>query len=143
MAKTRTKKASLNIMTSALLEVLTMLSGLILPQYILRYFGSAYNGIASSAAQFLSMISVLTLGVTASTRVALYKTLSQNDIAGTSAIVRATERYMRKVALILVVYIIALAFVYPLIVHTGFSYLDVSLLILIVSLPSSSSTDTF
>ena len=134
MAKTRTKKATLNIMTSALLEVLTMLSGLILPQYILRYFGSAYNGIMSSAVQFMSMISVLTLGVTASTRVALYKTLAQNDIAGTSAIVRATERFMRKIALILVAYIVVLALVYPLVVHTGFSYCDVSLLILIVGI---------
>lgn len=131
MAKSRTKKASLNILTSALLEVITMLSGLILPRYILQYFGSSYNGITSSATQFFSMISVLTLGVTASTRVALYKTLAKNDIAGTSAIVRATECYMRKVALVLGAYIIGLALVYPLVVHTGFSFLDVALLILI------------
>jgi len=133
-SKSRTKKASLNVMTSALLEVATMLSGLILPRFILRYFGSAYNGITSSAAQFLSMISVLTLGVTASTRVALYKTLANKDIAGSSAIVRATERYMRKVALALAAYIVVLALVYPLVVHTGFPYLDVALLILIVGI---------
>ena len=134
MEKSRTKKASLNIMTSTLLEVLTMLSGIILPRYILRYFGSSYNGITSSASQFLSMISVLTLGVTASTRVALYKTLVKHDTSGTSAIVRATERYMRKVALALAAYIVVLALVYPLVVHTGFPYLDVALLILIVGI---------
>ena len=136
MAKSRTKKASLNILSSTLLEVLTMLSGLILPRYILQYFGSSYNGITTSATQFLSMISFFTLGVTASTRVALYKTLSQKDIAATSAIVRATERYMRKVALGLGIYIFALAFLYPLIVHTGFPYFDVALLILIVGISS-------
>lgn len=134
MAKSRTKKASLNILTSAALEVITMLSAFILPRYILQYFGSAYNGITTSATQFLSMISLFTLGVTASTRVALYKTLGQKDVAGTSAIVRATERYMRKVALGLGVYIVALALIYPLVVQTGFSYLDVALLILIVGI---------
>ncbi|MBR4580820.1 MAG: sugar isomerase, partial [Lachnospiraceae bacterium] len=136
MAKSRTKKASLNIVTSTIMEVTTMLSGLILPRYILRYFGSSYNGITSSASQFLSMISVLTLGVTASTRVALYKTLAKNDVAATSAVVRATERYMRKVALVLGIYLIGLAFIYPLLVKTGFSYLDVSLLILIIGISS-------
>lgn len=132
----RTKKASINIITSALLEIISMISGLILPRYILQYFGSSYNGIVSSATQFLGMIQILTLGVTASTRVALYKTLSENDNAGTSAIVRATERYMRKIALILGIYIIVLSLVYPLVVHTGFSYVDVSILILIVGVSS-------
>ena len=136
MVKSRRKKASLNIMTSTLLEVVTMLSALILPRYILRYFGSTYNGITNSATQFLTMISVLTLGVTASTRVALYKTLAEKDMAGTSAIVRATERYMRKVALALGVYVIALALIYPLVVRTGLSYWDVALLILIVGVHS-------
>lgn len=132
----RTRKASFNIVTSAMLEIITMISGLILPRFILQYFGSSYNGIVSSSTQFLGMIQILTLGVTASTRVALYKTLSKNDIHGTSAIVRATERYMRKIALVLGAYIIILSLVYPLAVQTGFSYFDVAFLILIVGLSS-------
>lgn len=138
MAKSRTKKASLNILTSAILEMISMISGIILPRFILQYFGSSYNGIVSSATQFLSMISILTLGVTASTRVALYKTLSANDIAGTSSIIRATERYTQKIALILGIYIIGLAGVYPLVVHTTFSYWDVATLILITGISSFS-----
>ena len=113
-----------------------MISGIVLPRFILQYFGSSYNGIASSATQFLSMISILTLGVTASTRVALYKTLAKKDMAATSAILRATDLYMRRVALALAGYIVVLAFVYPLVTDTGFSYLDVALLILIVGINS-------
>ena len=134
MPRSRTKKATLNIVTSGMLEVMTMLSGLILPRYILRYFGSSYNGITASASQFLSMISVLTLGVTASTRVALYRTLTAHDLPGTSVVVRATERYMRKVGLILGIYIVGLAVIYPLVVQTGFSWVDVASLILIVGI---------
>lgn len=134
MTRSRSKKASLNIITSALLQIITILSGMIMPRYILQYFGSSYNGIISSATQFMSIISVLTLGVTASTRVALYKTLADNNIAGTSAIVRATERYMRKVGLILGVYIIVLAIVYPIVINTGFQFWEVASLILIVGM---------
>lgn len=132
----RTRKALFNIVTSAMLEIITMISGLILPRFILQYFGSSYNGMVSSSSQFLGMIQILTLGVTASTRVALYKTLAEKDTQRSSAIIRATERYMRKIALILGGYIIALSVVYPLVVHTDFSYFDVAILIAIVGMSS-------
>ncbi len=136
MAKSRTTKATLNIATSALYEVVAMVCALILPRLILSHFGSAYNGIVSSVTQFLMLISLLTLGVTASTRVALYQSLAANDLRKTSAIVRATNNYMRRVGLVLLVYIIVIALVYPLVIHTGFDYFDVSILILIIGASS-------
>ena len=134
--QSRSKKATYNIFTMAVSESATMISSLILPRLILMHYGSAYNGIATSATQFLSLISILTIGVTASTRVALYKTLAANDLEGTSSIVRATEIYMRKIALVLLAYILGLAALYPVIVKTGFSYFDVAILILITGLSS-------
>lgn len=134
--KSRTKKATYNIISNAIYEGVAMISSLILPRLILTHYGSAYNGIATSATQFLSLISILTVGVTASTRVALYKTLAANDLQGTSSIVRATEIYMRKIAMILMVYIFGLAVLYPIIVKTGFSYFDVAILIFITGLSS-------
>ena len=93
------REATLNITTSAIYEVAAMVCALILPRLILSHFGSAYNGIVSSVTQFLTLISLLTLGVTASTRVALYQSLAAKDLRKTSAIVRATNNYMRKVGL--------------------------------------------
>lgn len=136
IAKSRTQKAALNISTSAILEVVSLVCGLILPRLILLYFGSAYNGITSSASQFLNLISILNLGVAGSTRAALYRSLADHDNQKTSAIVRATERYMRKVGLVLAAYIIILAMVYPSVVSTGYSFSDVSLLILAVGISS-------
>ena len=130
MAKSRTQKAALNTATAALSEVVLLVCGLILPRLILANYGSAYNGITSSAKQFLSAISILNVGVAGSTRVALYKTLAEDNIDESSAIVRATEIYMRKVGMILAAYIIVLAVVYPLIVDTGYDWIDVALLII-------------
>ena len=130
MARSRAKKATVNIATNLLYEVITFICGLILPRLILSHFGSTYNGIISSVTQFLSLVSILRLGVAGATRVALYRTLATNDLAGTSAIVRATEKYLRKVGLAILVYIAVLAVVYPMFTDTGIGFFDVSVLVI-------------
>ncbi|MBR3016518.1 MAG: polysaccharide biosynthesis protein [Clostridia bacterium] len=130
MAKSRTQKAALNTLTAGLSEIVSLICGLILPRLILRNFGSAYNGITSSATQFLSAISILTVGVSGTTRVALYRSLKDNDIKKSSAIVRATEIYMRKIGLVLLAYILLLSVFYPIFVDTGYAWFDVAVLVL-------------
>ena len=130
MKTSRAEKASLNVATGLLAEIVTLVCGLILPRLILSHFGSSYNGITSSAQQFLSLIAILNVGIAGSTRVALYQTLSRNDTSGTSAIVRATEQYMRKVAMVLAAYIVILSLTYPVFVETGFEYWDVAILVI-------------
>lgn len=129
MARSRIKKASINLITTTLYEIVTFVCGLILPRLILSHFGSTYNGITSSVTQFLSLVSILRLGVAGATRVALYKTLATGDIAGTSAIVRATEKYMRKIGYVILAYIVVLAVFYPMFTDTGVGYFDVAILI--------------
>lgn len=129
MARNRVKKATINILTTSLYEIVVFICGLILPRLILRNYGSTYNGITSSVTQFLSLVSILRLGVAGATRVALYKTLAQNDLAGTSAIVRATEKYMRKIGYVILGYIAVLAILYPLFVDTGIGFFDVFILV--------------
>lgn len=87
-------------------EIVAMVCGLILPRFILSAFGSSYNGMISSIAQFLDYISVLTLGISGSTRIAIYKANASNDPYKVSAILKATEQYMRKVASIFILYLI-------------------------------------
>ena len=126
----RIKKATLNIITAIIYEFVAFASGLILPKLILSHFGSESNGIITSVSQFLSLISILRLGVAGATRVELYKTIANNDLEGTSSILKATEIYMRKIGIIIIFYIGALAIFYPYIVKTTLSYLDVFLLII-------------
>lgn len=129
MARSRVRKASINLVTTFLYEIVSFVCGLILPRLILRNFGSTYNGIISSVTQFLSLISILRLGVAGATRVALYKTLAAGDLAGTSSIVRATEKYMRKIGYVILAYIALLAVFYPMFTNTGVGYFDVVVLV--------------
>lgn len=128
----RTKKAILNIFTSLLYQMVVMVSGLIVPRLILEAYGSACNGIISSAVQFFSVISLLTLGLTGATRVELYKSLAHNDVDATANIMHSTNRYMRRVAYVLVAYTIVLAFVYPYISNTDFPSEFIFMIILAV-----------
>jgi Na+-driven multidrug efflux pump len=136
MAKTRTQKAALNTATAALSEIVMLVCGLILPRLILRNYGSAYNGITSSAKQFLSAISILNVGIAGTTRVALYKSLASHDLQKTSGIVKATELHMRKVGLVLTAYVAALMVFYPIFVDTGYGWMEVAPLIFAASLSS-------
>lgn len=129
MAHSRVKKASMNLITSLLYEIVTFVCGLILPRLILSHFGSTYNGITSSITQFLSLVSILRLGVAGATRVALYRTLAADDTVGTSAIVKATEKYMRKIGFGILAYIAVLAVFYPMVTNTGVGYFDVAVLV--------------
>ena len=128
----RTKKAFLNIISSGIYQIVSIVCGLIIPRLILRNFGSTYNGVYASLSQLLGMISVLTLGIAGPTRVELYKSLARNDILATSRIMKATKNYMRKVGFALLGYTAVLLVVYPLISHNDLTYIENDLLILIV-----------
>ena len=130
----RTKKATWNILSSMTYQIVSIVCGLITPRLILVAFGSTYNGVVASATQFLSIIAILNVGIPTATRVALYKTLAFDDKEGTSRIMKATKRYMRKVALCVIAYALLLMLVYPLVSHSDLSYLESASLIGIVSI---------
>lgn len=130
----RTKKAFKNMVTSLIYQIVAIICGLITPRLILASFGSTYNGVVSSATQFLGMINLLVLGITASTRVALYKTLGSNDTIGTSRLIKATKKYMHKVGAAVIVYAAILCVIYPFISHNDLTAGQNAAIIAIVSI---------
>lgn len=128
------KKAYYNIVTKIIYQIVALVTGLITPRLILQSFGSTYNGAISSITQFLSMISVLTIGIAGAMRVELYKNFAQNDLIGTSKIVKATDKFFKKVGKILVIYTLFLAILFPVMLKDQLSYIDSALLVVILSL---------
>ena len=129
----RTKKAIINAVISILYQLVAVVCGLITPRLILATFGSTYNGVISSANQFLELISVLTLGIAGATRVALYKPIAVNDKTAISRIVKANKQYMHKVGMAIIAYSIVLCIIYPFISHNDLSHVESAALIAIVS----------
>lgn len=130
----RGQKATYNTIASLIAEIVAVICGFILPRLILSRFGSSYNGLTTSVSQFISVVALLRAGVGGATRAALYKSLADNNIESVSRTVRATEIFMRKVALIFAGFIAVFSCVYPLLVRNEFEWLFSASLVLIISL---------
>ena len=130
----RGKRVFYNSIANLALQVTTMICGFILPRLILGRFGSSYNGITASVSQFLSVVAILRSGVGGATRVALYKALANNDYEQVSATVKATELFMRKVALIFLGIVLVFSILYPYFVRNEFDVFFSASLVLIISL---------
>jgi O-antigen/teichoic acid export membrane protein len=131
--KMRSKKAALNMLTSLLLQMVSIICGLIAPRLIIETFGSGINGVTASISQFLGYIVLLEAGVGGVVRAALYKPLADKDVRLISGIVRATEKFFRVIAFIFIGYSVAVAFLYPLLVNDVFDYIFTLTLVLIIS----------
>lgn len=127
------KLTILNVFFSVLLEIVAILHGFIIPRIILGLFGSEVNGLTSSLNQFLNYITLLEGGLIGVVSAALYKPLNEKDYAKVSAIYVAADRFLKKIALIYVLYAVVVAGVYPLIFDTGFSWSFVFELTLIIA----------
>ena len=130
----RTQRAYLNTVLGLGYEVVAIICGLIVPRLILATFGSKYNGLTSSITQFISIIALLKAGIGGVSRAALYKPLAENDTETMSQIVVATENYLRKIATVFLVFIVALAALYPVVINREFSWTFASSLVLIISI---------
>lgn len=132
--KSRSKKAFYNGLSGLGYEIVTIVCGLILPRLILTAFGSSYNGITQSIAQFLSFVALLKAGVGAVTKAALYKPLASGDKLEISRIIRATEIFMRRIAVIFAIGLIVFAVVYPILVTDEFEWIFSFSLVLIIGI---------
>lgn len=130
----RSKKALYNTAASIGYEIIAVICGLILPRLILSNFGSSYNGITSSITQFLSCVALLKGGVGAVTRASLYKPLAEKNTYEISAIINATSRFMKKIALIFLGAIFVFAALYPFLVSKDFDWLFSFTLVLILGI---------
>lgn len=121
MNKSRTYHAKMNMIFAILLQVVTFVRGLILPQMIIPKYGSEVNGLISSITQFLAYISLLEAGVGSIFRVSLYKPLAERDMEKVSGVINEQKRFYRKIGMIFVFYAIILCFTYPMFAKTNIS----------------------
>ena len=130
----RTKNAVLNIFFTLLLQLITVVSGLILPRLIIITFGSTVNGLVSSITQFLSYITLLEAGIGGVITASLYKPLAENDFDSIFSIVLEAKKFYRKLAMIFVIYLLTVLIIYPFVVKNEFDWIYITSLICILSI---------
>ena len=128
----RSKKAIYNVLTNLLLQIVTVAYGFIVPKIIIDCFGSDVNGLIVSITQFLAYISLLESGFGPVIKATLYKPIAMRDKKTIASILRTSEKFFRKIALIFVIYILILCLIFPLIAKSDFdAVFTISLVIII------------
>lgn len=130
------KKLAWNTMAALIFQATTIICGFILPRLILQYFGSEINGLVNSISQFLTIIAFLELGVGTVVQSALYKPLSERNMILISKIIASAQKFFKRLAQILVVYVVVLMVLYPRLVNQNYGYLYTAALIGAMSISS-------
>lgn len=128
----RNKLLKINAITSLFCQIITLVCGFILPRLIIDNYGSAVNGLIASITQFLGIIALCEFGMGAVVPASLYKPLANKDNDQISKVVISSERFYRKIAIFMLVYVVVLTICYPLIID-GFSFLYTASLIIIIA----------
>ncbi len=124
----------LNTVSSLFLQIITIIGGFIIPRLILGHFGSETNGLVSSLNQFLNYVSLLEGGLNGVIMSYLYKPLASRDYKKVSGVVVASTRFFRRISYIFIGYAVILAFIYPILSHSSFSYGFVASLTMILGI---------
>ena len=130
----RYKKLKLNAICSLLYQLITLISGFILPKLFLDFYGSEVNGLVSSITQFLSFITICDLGISAIVSASLYGPLANKDINLVSKIYKFTKIFFRIIGGILVAYIILLVFLIPQVTVNSFDWFFTASLVISISI---------
>ena len=130
----RSKKALKNIVVSLLQQLVTVITGLIVPRAIIGTFGSNVNGLISSISQFLGYITLLEAGIGPVIKSSLYKPIATRDKNQIEKILKSSQKFFRILSIIFIIYIIVLCFIYPLIVKEEFETTFTISLILIIAI---------
>ena len=130
----RTKKAIANIITSVLVQIISIVYGFIIPKLIISTYGSNVNGLVTSITQFLAYIVLLESGFGPVIKSILFKPIANKDKNEIGKILKASERIFRTIAYIFIAYIIILCAVLPFVLENDFSPLYTVSLIIIIAI---------
>lgn len=105
-----------NLVSGLLCQLIAAAIGLILPNLILKTYGSVLNGLISTVAQFLQYLSLIEMGIYNASLVALYKPLAEKDYVKVSGVLSEIFIYYKRISLWFSVGTIAVGFLFPLII---------------------------
>ena len=130
---TRTEKFLRNSASTALLQIITMLSGFIIPRIMLEIYGSEINGLVSSINQFISYFMLVEAGLSSAVIYSLYKPLAEKNYTKISSIVTAAKNFYNKSGYIFVALTIFLSISYPFFISTTeLNFIEVGILVLVL-----------
>ena len=128
------KRLIYNTVTSLVLQIVTLVSGFIMPRLLLSQYGTEVNGVVQSITQFLGIINLAEMGIGQVIHSALYHPLATKNNDLISKIVVSGQRFYKKIAIALLFYVGALIFIYPFLINRSLDWIFTTTLILSMSI---------
>lgn len=129
----RSKNVLLGSLTTAILSIVTMISGFIIPRLVIMEYGSDINGLSNSVTQFISYFTLLESGLAGAAIFALYKPIADSDHNGINKIVSASRNYYNRIGMWYILLAIAFSAIYGFLFDSAMSSIDTMLLVLAIS----------
>ena len=120
-----------NLWWGILGNVITTFVAILIPRLFIVNYGSEVNGLLSSIRQIYVYLALLEAGVGDASVIALDGPIGRKDHQATNEILAATHYYYRKIGIIYAACVVALSFVYPLLLDTTIPYHVCCLVILL------------
>ncbi len=130
----RNKETTLNIIFSLLLRFVSAIVGLVLPRMILLHYGSEANGMMQAISQVLSYAVLFEFGIGGVILASFYKPLADNDNEAISDIFNYSKKYFDKISVLFLGLVVIFALTAKFIISTGFDYMYVLSMVLILAL---------
>lgn len=130
----RTESFVKNTIATALLQIVTMVSGFILPKIMLDFYGSEINGLISSITQLVAYLTLVEAGLSGAIVFSLYKPLANHDSYRVNRVLTAARNFYYRTGYLFLGLVIIGMLIYPLFVNTQLlNRFEISLLLFIIS----------
>lgn len=133
MDKSSRRAILYNMSSQALMQAVIFIAGLLVPRFILLYYGSEINGIATTVSQIINYASLLEAGLGLASIQALYKPLAEKNQEGINGICAATRSYYFRLTGWFSAVIAAAAVVYALLAQGSTDKVTIALIVIAIS----------
>ena len=133
MSVMRKKSIFYNMVSQMAMQVVVFVIGLIVPRYILIYYGSEINGISTTVSQIINYASLLEAGLGLASIQALYKPLATNDLESINGICAATRKYYFQITGWFSLVIVVSAVLYAALAKGSTDRVTIALIVLAIS----------
>lgn len=129
----RTKLSIYNTISAIVLQIVNLIVSLILPQVMIRIYGSSVNGLVTSVRQTISYFNLVEAGLSGAAVYALYKPLAEKKKDDINGILSAANRFYNISGFIFSALVLLTTFIYPMFTSgQGISAFTIAALVLII-----------
>lgn len=123
-----------NTMSAIVLQIITIISGLIIPIIVLQAYGSTLNGLMNSIKQFIGYLTLVEAGISTVSIAALYKPISTDNKLEVDGIVSASRVFYNKVGVMFSLLVVLTAIIFPYFLNSQVDSIYTRSMILVIGL---------